>query len=78
MLAPSVLFLLLNRFLAWKCISLRFEKDVFESWASGISDQCAFNLQQQIINRDEHSNLLSVNFDPQVSVTIGIIFYFYS
>ena len=45
----------------------RFQREVYERWEAGVNDACSFNMSQQLLFRDEHTRLISVNFDPQAS-----------
>lgn len=50
--------------------NLRFEDGVYEKWSSQVDQKSEFNLNQALINRNEESMLVSINFDPQVSYCI--------
>ena len=44
-----------------------FEKKIYERWVAGVDEACSFNLAQPLIVRNEETNFLAVNFDPQVT-----------
>lgn len=45
----------------------RFDKDLYAQWVAGVDEACSFNLAQPLIVRNDESNFISVNFDPQVT-----------
>ena len=56
-------------------LRFRFEKQVYDEWVAGVEEACSFNLAQPLLNRDEDTKLISVNFDPQVCLTKYLVHY---
>ena len=44
----------------------RLEAEMYQEWLSHVDEACSFNLAQPLIVRDPETNLIKVNFDPQV------------
>jgi len=40
---------------------------IYQRWVAGVDEACSFNLAQPLIVRDEETNFIDVNFDPQVT-----------
>jgi len=49
------------------CCGSSFEKKIYQRWVAGVDEACSFNLAQPLIVRNEETNFISVNFDPQVT-----------
>ena len=43
-----------------------FEATVYEDWAASVDEKSDYNLAQPLVKRNEQTNLLAINFDPQV------------
>uniref|UniRef100_A0A3Q2CXA5 Dynein heavy chain tail domain-containing protein n=1 Tax=Cyprinodon variegatus TaxID=28743 RepID=A0A3Q2CXA5_CYPVA len=43
------------------------EKDVYAEWCNGLEETCLFNLNQPLISRNPLSELISINFTPEVN-----------
>ena len=48
------------------CCCCSFEKKIYQRWVAGVDEACSFNLAQPLIVRNEETNFIAVNFDPQV------------
>ena len=48
------------------CVS-SFEMKIYQQWVAGVDEACSFNLAQPLIVRNEETNFIAVNFDPQVT-----------
>jgi len=44
-----------------------FEMKIYQRWVAGVDEACSFNLAQPLIVRNEETNFITVNFDPQVT-----------
>lgn len=53
----------------------RFEKDIFEKWAENVPNQIESNLMKPLLSRIENSKLITLNFDPQLSVILREVHY---
>ena len=56
----------------------RFQDQIYQHWTTGIEEKCKFNLGQPLITRNQETQLISVNFDPQVSFIRFVIYRLYS
>ena len=45
---------------------------MYDEWLAGVDEACSFNLAQPLINRNKDTQLISVNFDPQVNLQYHI------
>ena len=48
------------------CVDFRFESETYTAWVQKVEQNTDFNLNKPIITRDEETNHIAVNFDPQV------------
>ncbi|CAH1258196.1 DNAH17 [Branchiostoma lanceolatum] len=53
----------------------RFDDKVYDNWTKGVDDTCHFNLDQPLINRDERTRHISVNFDPKLIAVLREVKY---
>lgn len=54
----------------------RFEKDIFEKWANNVPIQIESNLMKPLLKRNDiNSKLITLNFDPQLSVILREVHY---
>ena len=51
-----------------------YKMAVYASWTSRVDEDCQINLSQPLIVRNEETNLISVNFDKRLQVTLIILF----
>jgi len=57
-------------------VCLSYESSLYEEWTAGVSEACSFNLKQPLLTRNKETNLIAVNFDPQVYVhSIYLLYY---
>ena len=52
-----------------------FDKQVYDEWTAGVDEACNFNLAQPLINRNEETKLIAVNFDPQLVAVLREVHY---
>nr|XP_018673081.1 dynein beta chain, ciliary [Ciona intestinalis] len=52
-----------------------YEDGTYNKWQSIADDICNFNLDQPLIERDRHTNLVSVNFSPQLASVLREVKY---
>ncbi|KAL8567548.1 hypothetical protein ACOMHN_054362 [Nucella lapillus] len=45
----------------------QWDREIFDEWMKGVDEACSFNLSQPLLSRNSDTNLITVNFDPQVS-----------
>ena len=53
----------------WLCVYMstsRYEDEVFQEWSRGVEEVAHINLKKPLLIRDEQTNRISLNFDPQV------------
>lgn len=43
-----------------------FAKSIFAEWSKNVGQAANFNLKQHLLTRNEETQLISTNFDPQV------------
>ena len=43
-----------------------FESAEYAQWLDGVDEACSFNLAQPLLKRNDDTNLIAVNFDPDV------------
>ena len=44
-----------------------FANSIFADWSKNVGQAANFNLKQHLLTRNEETQLISTNFDPQVS-----------
>lgn len=54
-------------------ICCRFTKQVYNKWLADVDEACSFNLDQPLLLRSEATNLISLNFDPQVKINFTVL-----
>ena len=47
---------------------------MYDEWTAGVDEACSFNLDQALLNRNEETKLIAVNFDNQVSGLLLLYF----
>uniref|UniRef100_H2ZKA8 AAA+ ATPase domain-containing protein n=1 Tax=Ciona savignyi TaxID=51511 RepID=H2ZKA8_CIOSA len=52
-----------------------YENKIFEQWTSGVEEACKFNLGQPLLKRNPDTQLISVNFDPQLVAVLREVRY---
>jgi len=57
------------------CLCGSFEANVYQRWVAGVDEACSFNLAQPLIVRNEETNFIAVNFDPQVIYMLTYLAY---
>jgi len=50
----------------------RVEEEMYKEWLAQVDEACSFNLAQPLLERDPETNLIKVNFDPQVKSDLYI------
>ena len=45
---------------------------MYKEWLAQVDEACSFNLAQPLIERDPETNIIKVNFDPQVKSDLCI------
>ncbi|KAK3590847.1 hypothetical protein CHS0354_024585 [Potamilus streckersoni] len=53
----------------------KWDEQIFKDWVSHVDEACSFNLNQPLLTRNPESNLLSVNFDPQLVAVLREVKY---
>lgn len=53
----------------------RFEKDIFDKWTHNVDIQIEVNLMKPLLCHVENSKLITLNFDPQLSVILREVHY---
>ena len=43
-----------------------YEDEVFQEWSRGVEEVAHINLKKPLLIKDEQTNSISLNFDPQV------------
>ncbi|XP_015255846.1 PREDICTED: dynein heavy chain 11, axonemal [Cyprinodon variegatus] len=51
------------------------EKDVYAEWCNGLEETCLFNLNQPLISRNPLSELISINFTPELAEILRDVLY---
>ncbi|BFZ02963.1 hypothetical protein BsWGS_06002 [Bradybaena similaris] len=44
----------------------QWNQHVYKDWTKGVDEACSFNLKQPLLTRNDETNLIAVNFDPQL------------
>ncbi|WAR03796.1 DYHC-like protein [Mya arenaria] len=53
----------------------KWDQDLYKEWIAGVDEACSFNLNQPLINRNEETKIISVNFDPQLVAVLREVKY---
>ena len=55
-----------------------FDRNIYQRWLAGVDEACSFNLAQPLVVRNEETNFIAVNFDPQViDYTYALVIYLF-
>ncbi|CAG5123286.1 unnamed protein product, partial [Candidula unifasciata] len=52
-----------------------WNQQVYREWTKGVDDACSFNLKQPLLTRSDETNLIAVNFDPQLVAVLREVKY---
>ncbi|NXT77896.1 DYH9 protein, partial [Zapornia atra] len=53
----------------------RYQEKLYEDWSQTVSEKSQYNLTQPLIRRDPGTNLITVNFDPQLVSVLREVSY---
>ncbi|KAL3857821.1 hypothetical protein ACJMK2_012454, partial [Sinanodonta woodiana] len=53
----------------------RWDEEAYSEWNEGVETACSFNLHQPLLSRDPETQLLSVNFNPQLVAVLREVKY---
>ncbi|GFN78401.1 dynein heavy chain 9, axonemal, partial [Plakobranchus ocellatus] len=53
----------------------QWDQEVYSDWTKGVDEACSFNLKQPLLTRNEETNLIAVNFDPQLVAVLREVKY---
>ncbi|KAJ8318719.1 LOW QUALITY PROTEIN: hypothetical protein KUTeg_003810 [Tegillarca granosa] len=53
----------------------QWDQQIYNEWTAGVDEACNFNLNQPLLQRNEETKLISVNFDAQLTAVLREVKY---